>query len=338
MIVEKNYMPERGSLWDFCLVGSQGHFHLFHLHDERDMPLKNDRKWSIGHAVSKDLVNWQEEGIVLRAQPELGIHGLATGSALKALGGSGGVMALTVCAGRTAVPLPDGGEACPRADYAIALAESPDMNSWSFAGPPIIYEGSGLFEDSSAARDNLPGCHSFGDPWLFSLKGEHSVAHLLVNTRLKSGEMLSRGALAHAALQDGKVRGDLDLFFAPGISMRLETPQLFEKKGRWHLMASVSDSCFAPGFLSGKGLKRLDAAAIVFTSDSPFGPFDLKGDWALFPGTGCYICKVVPEEDVILTIRSQATQYPPAKGETGLSFPHRIAYPEAGGLRILGRA
>jgi hypothetical protein len=420
-MIEKNYCVGNGALWDFWVVPHGGVYHLYYLQDERDEPAKNDRRWSIGHAVSDDLAHWRECGIALRACPELGIHGLATGGALTWLGG--GIMAVTVCAGDRGASVPGIGEAPPRADYGIAFARSGDMHRWNFVGKPSLFPGEGLFEPLGAAGANPPGCYCFGDPWLYALPGD-SRLHILLNTRLRRGDVRTRGAIAHTSTADLASFEALRPLVAPGIAMRLETPQLFEKNGRWYLIASCGDALLDPAFIAaarGRGNKAgngeaggggdkagnangngsvggdsgrsggggeagnasgnggngggsgargggngdrnsgsdkagggeagngeagngeagdssgLGAAAIVFTADSSDGPFALSGSWALFPGEGCYICKAIPEADSILTIRCTATQYPPKKGETGLSFPYAIEYPDDGGIRVIGR-
>ncbi|GHU79368.1 hypothetical protein AGMMS49992_31270 [Clostridia bacterium] len=326
---EKNYFPQHGCLWDFWVIPHRDVYHLYYLHNELDDPPKNVRNWSIGHAISRDLIHWQELSVVLRADPALGIYGLATGSGLYWEGR--GVMAVTVQSGPE-----DAADVPPNCDWAIALAFSEDMDRWTFSPTfPALKAGGGAFEPISLAKKNPAGCFSFGDPWLYNVPGDRRL-HMLVNTRLAEGGMYSRGALAHAASADLSRWTPKDVFFAPDIAMRLETPQLFEKNGRWYLIVSCHDMLLSPAFLAQHGGAPLEAAAIVFTSPYSSGPFALVGDWALFPHCGCYICKVVPERDVIFTIRSTATQYPPRRGETGLTLPHRVSYPEDGGIRVLG--
>ncbi|MDR1061609.1 MAG: hypothetical protein LBL83_10485, partial [Clostridiales bacterium] len=257
-MIEKNYCAGSGALWDFWVVPHGGIYHLYYLQDERDAPAKNDRRWSIGHAVSADLERWRECGIALRACPELGIHGLATGSALWL--GDGGIMAVTACSGAGGALVPGIGKAPPYTDYGIAFARSDDMHRWSFVGAPALFPGEWPFEPLSAALENPPGCFCFGDPWLYALPGD-SRAHILLNARLRNGGMRTRGAVAHTATADFASFEALRPIAAPGIASRLETPQLFAKNGRWYLIASCGDALLDPAFISARGPSGLAAAS-----------------------------------------------------------------------------
>ena len=327
-MVEKHYVLACGALWDFWVLPHQGVFHLYYLQTEQDVPPQNQRRWAIGHAVSSDLLSWTPCGVVLRADAAAGHPGLATGSCV--MYGGQGVMALTACAGGESLP-----GIAPYSDYGIAFARSDDLYHWRLDGAPRTFPQRAPFEGRGDAALRPPGCHCFGDPFLYTLAGDDGL-HMLLNARLQDGEVRTRAAVAHTRTKDLQRFSPLHPLLAPGIAMRLETPQLFEKHGRWYLLASCHDALLSPAFFQEQGIGALGAAALVFTADAPDGPFALRGDFALFCGEGCYICKAVPQADALLTIVSTATQYPPRQGETGISQPHRIAFPAEGGIRVLG--
>ncbi|MDR1440523.1 MAG: hypothetical protein LBJ10_11185 [Clostridiales bacterium] len=212
------------------------------------------------------------------------------------------------------------------------------MHNWRFDGPPVLFPREAVpgpsSPDGAAIGEQATRYFFSGDPWLYATEGD-SRLHMLVQARTAGSDGSALGAIAHTSTGDLLHFEAPRLLAAPCMATRMETPQLFSKNGRWYLLASSSDALLHQRFLAARGLKSLNAAAVVFTADNAGGPYELIGEWALFPGEGCYICKVVPEADSILTIRATATQYPPRHGETGISPPIPISYPAEGGIRIM---
>ena len=80
-----HFLPDR-LLWDFWLAPRRPGepYHLFYLQAPRDLPDPELRHWiaSVGHAVSPDLVHWEERPTALTPGPpgRLDDRALWTGS------------------------------------------------------------------------------------------------------------------------------------------------------------------------------------------------------------------------------------------------------------------
>lgn len=318
MNIAMNYLPQKGGLWDHWVYREKnGLYHLYYLYDERENHSSTKPAWLVGHATSRDLSVWTEHSPALRPAPEKGLHAIATGSVIEF--GERYAMLVTDHA------------------HGICLAWSDDLYTWEAAdGNPVLPITDERYENRETIASNPPGCGAWADPYLFRKPGSDDV-FLILNTRLREGDILSRGCVALFRSADMVHWKSLGPLLVPGISKRCETPQIFTKNGRWYLICSIANELLTDEFRQTNGVECINAAAFVWTADRFEGPYELRGKWKMLEDKDCYICKVIeaPEGgDVVLSINCHAVGYPPRHGETGITRPFQVTYPLSGGIGV----
>lgn len=318
-----HFMPREGIFWDHWLFRAPDKkYHLYYLYEPPGVAEALRRKsWCVGHATSTDLFAWEEGPVALRPGQNTWVdRGYATGSTID----FGGRYAMLV----TGYSLSRG--------QGMALAWSDDLDHWTVHGdgpllpPPTSGE---WYETPGQMAANPPECAGWCDPYLVRKPGEHAV-YAVVNGRVRDGDMYARGSFALARTSDMIHWEMLPPLFVPGCCTRCETAQLFTRGGRWYLLASMWPKLLTAEFKAKHPDGRYAAAALCWTAERFDGPYQLIGDWALFPARSCYICKVIeaPDHgDAILTIRQGRIDDRPA---AGLSPAYRVSYPPEGGIRI----
>ena len=313
-----NYMPKHGSLWDHWLYRAGNEYHMYYLYDERTGADHTKPLWLVGHAVSSDLVNWMEHPPVLRSNESRGVTSIATGSVID-------------FGGRYAMMITDHARG-------LCLAWSDNLYTWEWQdNNPVLPVVGEWYETREQMRTNPKECAAWCDPYLFRIDGQNDV-YMLLNTRLREGDMFSRGCIALARSADMVNWTVLPPLLTPGIAARCETPQILCRGGKWYLIVSCHHRILADEFVASNDGERIHAAAFVFTSNRFDGEYRLCGDWHMFKDEGCYICKVetAPEGgDYVLTIKDDTVEYPPKYGETGITLPYRVAYSDGGGIRVV---
>jgi len=313
-----NYLPKQGSLWDHWLYRApDGVYHLYFLYDERPEPELNKPIWLVGHATSRDLVQWEEHAPVLRPDPERGVTDIATGSVI-------------AFENRFAMLVTDQAKG-------ICLAFSDDLYHWDwYTQNPVLPVYGEEYETREQMNANPDGCACWCDPYLFRVPGEESV-YTLINTRLRDGKMEDRGCIALAKSDDLIHWKMLPPILFPGYCKRCETPQILNRNGRWYLLLSCFPHLLSKEFQTSLCKEQLNTSALVYTSEQFDGGYTLAGEWALFENESCYICKIqegTDGKDCVLTIKNNATTYPPRHGETGITLPYAVSYPDSGGIHI----
>lgn len=318
--VPVQYRPEKGTFWDHWLWrGPEGVYHLYYLYEPPGMPAERHRQcWSVGHAVSRDLVQWEERPVALAPREGSWLNQkIATGSTIDWK--NGGAMLVTGVGDKAS---------------GFGLAFSQDLERWTLEERgPVLSAAGPWYETADDMRRNPPECAAWADPYLFRKPGEATV-YAVFNARQKEGPMFGRAALGLARSNDLLHWELLPPLFVPGYCTRCETPQIFTRGGRWYLLASMWPKLLTEEFKQAHPEAQQAMAAMVWTAERFEGPYELKGDWRLFAGLGCYICKVIeaPDRgDVILTIRME---HHDGKLDAGLSPAYRVSYPAAGGIRV----
>lgn len=252
---------EHSWVWDFWLADDGELFHLFYLFAARSLgdPDLRHRNARIGHATSRDLVEWTDHGPVL---------------------GPGDVDAFDATATWTGsvVRGPDGlwrmfytGASFVAADSnrnieSVGLATSTDLFTWhkqpAFAlrADPRWYEtlGSSTWPEEA-----------WRDPWVFA--DASGQWHMLLTARANRGDDAGRGVIGHAVsddLEHWEVRPPLS---APHQGFgHLEVPQTVEIDGHHVLLFS----CNSPRLCDARAGHT--GGIWVASAASPVGPFDLK--------------------------------------------------------------
>ena len=222
------YVPDDWLLWDFWFAprheGDDGLFHLFHLAAPRSLPdpEMRHRRARIGHAVSRDLVNWEPRGIVFEAGPEGEWDDLAiwTGSIVRHDGKYW--FFYTAVEKRTLTRT-----------QRVGVATSTDLQHWErhpanpvLTADPRWYEtaerndgGDEPFRDPMVVRDDAAGCW-----WMF------------VCAFSRFGPDDGRGVVALARSTDLVHWESLPPVGEPNVYGELEVPVAVQVGDRWRLV------------------------------------------------------------------------------------------------------
>jgi beta-fructofuranosidase len=227
--------------------------------------IKRHTAWSIGHAVSRDLVNWTIEDILLRPG-EPGSYDeicLATGSVIKAFDRYW--MAYT---GNWQGPSPS-----------AALAVSDDLYHWEKVSANPITTIDPRYYDANPAPAPRNWPH-WRDPFLFSHDGQ--IYHY-VCARLNHSTQAAYGALGLAATQDMHRWQTLPPPYVDPVTDELECPQVYQVNGLYYLIFSSSRSFFTDEFRSSQFDQQDRWTGYAMVGKSPFGPFAIHGNGEIIP-------------------------------------------------------
>lgn len=254
-------------LWDFWLAEDNGDWHVFFLQADRTLPQPDDRHWhpTVGHAVSRDLTDWDYLGTALAPSAGPAFDDATTWTGCVVRHGGEWLMFYT-------------GNA--RADGAkrqrIGLAHSPDLVRWTR-------------DPRGALVDELPPPYEnrhYPERWHDrSLRDPYVVEdpvrggwRMYFTARVEDQDADGAGCIGMAwsgNLLDWEV---LPPAVAPGIAGELEVPQFMEIGGRWYLLFCTAGRRMGKRFAEANPEAARQSGTHYFMSDSPDGP------WRLGPG------------------------------------------------------
>lgn len=249
-------------VWDFWLADDGELFHLYYLHAPKslgDQQLRH-RNAKVGHATSRDLVDWVDHGLVLSpgGRGDFDETATWTGSVLR---GPDGLWRMFYTGSRFLSPVSAANI------ESIGVATSTDLHTWTkaagvIAADPRWYETLGdLSWPEEAWRDPWVFADPAGDGW-----------HMLITARANAGDKRDRGVIGHATspdLESWEVQPPLTGAGA-GFS-HLEVPQVEMIDGRTVLIFSCDSPALAGTRSRGTGgIWAVDV-------QSPTGPYDLTG-------------------------------------------------------------
>lgn len=223
-------------VWDFWFARAGEDYHIFYLQADRALENPDFRHWnvSIGHAVSRDLRQWQILPDALRpsdpnVKPEaFDTHTTWTGSIIQH--NSLWYMFYT------------GGKRSEKGlIQRVGLATSSDLITWDkHPNNPLIEADPRWYETLNANdwRDV-----SWRDPFVFRM--EDGVYHAFICARVKDGPPDGRGTIAHAKstnLLDWEV---LPPLMTLGEFAQMEVPQIVEIGGRYYTLFCTSKADFS---------------------------------------------------------------------------------------------
>jgi beta-fructofuranosidase len=243
-------------VWDFWVAEDAGMFHLFYLQAPRDLEDPDRRHWhaSIGHAVSRDLLDWtvRPDALTASAGPSWDDLATWTGSVIR----HNDRWHLFY----TGVSRAEGGLV-----QRVGLAVSDDLDTWERVPGPLI-------ECDPRWYDRLgSGWHdeAWRDPWVF--RAEDGSFHALITARTRSGRRFDRGCIAHARSGDLLQWEVLPPITSPGGFGQLEVPQMHRVGDDWCLVfCSDVETQSSDRRSAGVGTGTFYAMGA-----SPFGPFDV---------------------------------------------------------------
>ena len=246
-------------IWDSWIADDGERYHLFFLRAPAapDEPGRRHTTATIGHAVSTDLVEWDDLGTALA--PAAGWDDLAlwTGSVAR---GDDGTWRMYYTAISTA-----GHDV---RDQRLGLAESADLMTWRRVGDrplldidPRWYRT--LDEDRAASE-------TWRDPFVFRDPGGDGW-HMLICARAQGAPRLDDGVLAHARSRDMRTWELRPPLTEPAGFGQLEVAQVRCIEGRWLLVFTCH-----PQEQSEERRRRCGRFCTwVVAGDGPTGPWDV---------------------------------------------------------------
>lgn len=229
--------------------------HLFYLTCAQDTP--RHTCWSIGHAVSEDLVNWRDEGVILTPGPADAWDGIcpATGSVIVHEG-----IYWMAYTGNYAGPEPT-----------IGLATSTDLFSWRKHEANPVLRADGIHY--SLAPNEAWNKPRWRDPFLYV---EDGVIHQFITATTATDPTI--GAIAHATSTDmvhWDIQPPLDI---PAIASDLECPKIHRVGDIYVLTVSLQDGIALPSLRDRQADGHVLATAYCLTAAELCGPYTLHGD------------------------------------------------------------
>ena len=220
----------------------------------------------VGHAVSRDLVNWEELAPVLRIGPPGAWDDLrlCSGSVIKHKGHYWMGYAATC---RADSPL----EEVHRFQRA-GIAVSDDLFIWEkVAENPVTEPDTSFYEQLSTGQRQMS---HWRDPFLLEY---NDAVYQLVCARRNDGDIVTRGTVALARSSDMHNWKILPPIEHDRVAEEMELPQVYLIDGRWYLVF-----CTLGSFLDPEIARRFKGQVPVqsnfsMVGDSPLGPFHIHG-------------------------------------------------------------
>jgi beta-fructofuranosidase len=177
-------------IWDSWYVWDGDVCHAFYLCASRGLydPNRRHRNTNVGHAISKDLINWETlpDALSPSESPAFDSWTTWTGSTVKGDDGRWWMY-------YTGTSREDGGDI-----QSIGIAVSNDLITWEKLSTQALVQADGRWYellDKSVWHDQ-----AWRDPWVF--KGEDDLWHMLVTARSREGDPATRGVMGHAVSTD----------------------------------------------------------------------------------------------------------------------------------------
>jgi beta-fructofuranosidase len=247
-------------VWDSWVVDDGARFHLFFLRARAtpEQPELRHTSAQIGHAVSDDLVAWDDLGIALGPRDD-GWDDLAlwTGSVAR---GDDGRWRMYYSAITTA--------GYGMRDQRIGLAESDDLLEWRRIGDrPLLDPDPGRYR---TIPEDARFSETWRDPFVFPDPGGDGW-HMLISARAPDAPRNADGVLA-AARSGDMVTWELGPpVTEPAGFGQLEVPQVRCVEGRWLLVFT----CHPDEQTADRRARFGDYCTWVVAGDGPLGPWDV---------------------------------------------------------------
>ena len=264
-------------IWDFWLVRDEADWHIYFLKADKSLgdPELRHRNVTHGHAVSRDLVNWDYRGTCFAPStgPAFDDWSTWTGSVVR---DDAGLWHLFY----TGTP-----HALEGMHQRIGHATSTDMHSWQRvgAGPALDISGPDYEEYTPGHWHD----RAMRDPWV--IRNPNGHGWLMFFTARVPGleEPNAGGAIGFATspdLMDWTLQPPV---YRGGMFGQMEVPQVFEHRGKWYCVF-----CTAAGHWS-QAYKRFNPQSPV-TGTHYLMAEDPSGPWQVAPGgflDGSYPCR-----------------------------------------------
>jgi beta-fructofuranosidase len=230
----KNYSPRGNFLWDPWFIREKGVWHTFFLQVKKrnllaDPESRHHQKITMGHAISKDLQNWQTQPIALKPgeQGEWDDFTLWTGTTIKKqdrfymfyTGRSNKKQLSNI--------------------QRIGLATSDDLAHWKkHPDNPILYPDSRYYQTESRVNAiGNPG--AWRDPFIFQ-DPKTNKDYMILSARAKGSKIEYNACIAIAESGEYFLKWNvLPPLLSPGIYDEMENPQLIFHDNKYYLFFSI---------------------------------------------------------------------------------------------------
>jgi beta-fructofuranosidase len=243
-------------VWDFWHCWSSGLHHLFYLKAPKALGDPDLRHWNvrIGHAVSHDLVSWEELADALGPGPPGTWDDYTTWTGSVIATDEGWTMLYTGT-NRSEDGLVQ----------RIGLARSDDLLTWNKHPEPVLEADPRWYEllDLDLWHDQ-----AWRDPWVLWDEATERF-HVFVTARRTDGPTRTRGVIGHATSTDLSSWQVLPPLDTPPEVGHMEIPQVLPLgDGRWGLLYSANDDDFAAA-----GPPQGGSFLLVSVGESITGPY-----------------------------------------------------------------
>jgi beta-fructofuranosidase len=288
------YQPAHHVLWDAWFTTEGDRYHAFYLQAPKPLPRPDARHdlAEVGHAVSPDLVTWEEQPAAFRAGPPgaWDDRSIFTGSVLRH-DGQAHLFYTSTAHAEDGLVQRIGHATSPRADLRSFVRASND---------PLLEVDPVWYETAGGPYEEV----HWRDPWALVHGGR---VHLFITARARRGPWDGRGTIALATSEDFIHWHIHPPVVVAGDFWLLEVPQVLYRQGRWWMIASTG-----PGWHSTRRLDRLGrdttrGGIVVYSADHVCGPYTLaRNDFVVGDRRGThYTGKIVatPDGDVLVASR-----------------------------------
>lgn len=234
-------------LWDLWFIKSKGEYHVFYLQSRKtkNPEERHDAHVSIGHAISKDLVNWKKLPTPLRPgkKGEWDDLALWTGSIIKK--------------GKTYYLYYTGRKKDENQWWIqrIGLATSQDLVHWQKYDKNPILEADPRFYFMKNEKNRLGKISAWRDPYVFR-DPKTGKYYKTISARTKSRAKEYNACIALAESDDLVNWKTQPPILSPGIYDEMETPQIIFHNGLYYLFFSVFwDENFKPSWVKKNGIR-----------------------------------------------------------------------------------
>lgn len=294
------YAPEGKFLWDFWIYEEDGIYHLFHLEASlSDDSHSRHRNSSVGYAISKDLINWEYKGTVLKAsdlEDDWDSVSIWTGCTIKK--DDTYYMFYTSRCKRDVAE-----DGYVGHTQRIGVATSKDLINWEkYRGNPIIVADERYYEKQMDAYNKHEGCR---DPFVVYDEDE-KMYYAFFTARDKNGHPKYRGCIGRARSKDLINWEVMPPAASPHIFTDMEVPSLHKHNGKWYMIFAVKKEWYSPEYIEKIYPMKPQTGVLYFVSDSLSGEFKPLSDDIVLCGneSGLYTGRIIKSpqgEDVFLS-------------------------------------
>ena len=250
-----------GDAWYF--VDEQGEaVHMFYLTRRRGSP----EPQFVGHAVSRDLVDWEALPTALRpgAAGTWDDRMLCTGSTIRRDGRYWMAYSATSSA--------DSPAESPARVQRAGMAVSDDLVNWEkLPENPTTEAGLPHYEPRPSGDRKLV---HWRDPFLIDTGDE---VHAVICASRSGGEVATGGTVGLMRSTDMRSWEVLPPVEHDRIAQELEVPQVHRIEGRWYLVFCTLGKLLSPEFAARFGDQLPGRSNFAMVGDSPLGPFHIHG-------------------------------------------------------------